>query len=377
MSPSRPAFLFPGQGSQYVGMGRDLHDQFPAARAVFEEADQVLGFPLTQLIFEGPEDQLQQTEYTQPAILTVSVAALRVLTEKLAGAGIEPSFAAGHSLGEYTAYVAARTLTFAEAVRAVRCRGKYMQDAVPAGEGAMAAILGLPADQINELCGQASDELVDRITADVDAPSTDSTADSIDAHADAPLAGSATSQSVLSDPTHTAVTVAQAATNTGATVSSANLNTPDQTVISGATAAVNRAIELCKAAGAKRTILLPVSAPFHCSLMKPAQEHLSTDLESLAFCAPAFPVVANVAARLITRPAAARDCLIRQVTGPVRWVECINLLIQNGATTFIEIGPGRVLSGLLRQIDRSQTSLNVEDTASLEKTIAALTAAPS
>ncbi len=217
----------------------------------------------------------------------------------------------------------------------------------------------------------------EEITAGVDAPSAASTEASIEAHADAPLAGSATSQSVLSDPTHSAVTVAQAATSTGAIVSPANLNTPDQTVISGATAAVNRAIELCKAAGARRTILLPVSAPFHCSLMKPAQEHLSTDLESLAFCDPNFPVVANVDARLITRPADARDCLIRQVTGPVRWVECIDLLIQNGTTTFIEIGPGRVLSGLLRQIDRSQTSLNVEDTASLEKTIAALTSIPS
>ncbi len=376
MSPSRPAFLFPGQGSQYVGMGRDLHDHFPAARAVFEEADQVLGYPLTQLIFNGPDDQLKQTEYTQPAILTVSVAALRVLTEQLAGTGIQPSFAAGHSLGEYTAYVAAGTLTFAQAVHAVRCRGKYMQDAVPPGEGAMAAILGLPADQINDLCGQASDDLVEEITADVDAPSAVSTAESIEAHADAPLAGSATSQSVLSDPTHTAVTVAQAATNTGATVAPANLNSPDQTVISGATAAVNRVLELAKAAGAKRTILLPVSAPFHCSLMKPAQEHLSTDLESLAFADPTFPVVANVDARLITRPADARDCLIRQVTGPVRWVECIDLLIQNGANPFIEIGPGRVLSGLLRQIDRNQTTLNVEDPASLEKTIAALTGTP-
>ena len=368
------AFLFPGQGSQSVGMGRDLFDNYPSARAVFEEADQVLGFSLSKLIFEGPEDDLKQTEHTQPAILTVSVAAARVLLEK--SPGLEPAFAAGHSLGEYSAHVIAGTFPFADALRTVRNRGRYMQEAVPAGEGAMAAILGLPVEQINDLCGQAMDELAAQITSDVDAPPSDDSRETAEAHADVPLADSASAQSVLSDATVSPVSVAYAATSTGSVVSPANLNSPDQTVISGATAAVNRAMELCKAAGAKRTILLQVSAPFHCSLMKPAQERLSTDLEAFAFTDPAFPVISNVDARPLTRSAAARDCLIRQVTAPVRWTECIQFLIGNGCTTFLEIGPGRVLSGLLRQIDRAQTSLNLEDSASLEKTLAALTASP-
>ena len=367
----QPVYLFPGQGSQFVGMGRDLHDNFASARAVFAEADDALGFPLSKLIFEGPEEDLKQTEHTQPAILTVSVAAARVLQEKLADTGITPAFAAGHSLGEYSAHVVAGTISFADAVRTVRNRGRYMQDAVPVGEGAMAAILGLPADQINDLCNQASDELSSQIKQDVAAPASDNPAED---HGDAPLAGSASSQSVLADQTNSPVSVAHAATSTGSIVSPANLNSPDQTVISGATAAVTRAAELCKAAGAKRTVMLQVSAPFHCSLMKPAQERLSTDLESIAFRDPAFPVINNVDARAISRSSDARDCLIRQVTAPVRWVESIQLLIQQGATPFIEIGPGRVLSGLLRQIDRAQIALNVEDIASLEKTVAALTA---
>lgn len=366
----KPAFLFPGQGSQAVGMGRDLFDNFASARAVFEEADAALGFALSKIIFEGPEEELKLTENTQPAILTVSVAAARVLIERLAGAGIEPAFAAGHSLGEYTAYVVAGTLSFAEAVCAVRNRGRYMQEAVPAGEGAMAAILGLPADQISELCNEASDRIAAEIKTDIAAPPDE---DQAEAHSDAPLAGSASSQSVLSDPTNSPVSVAHAATSHGAIVSPANLNSPDQTVISGSAAAVTLAAEFCKAAGAKRTVMLEVSAPFHCSLMKPAQERLSVDLESIAFKDPAYPIVANVDARSITRSADACDCLIRQVTSSVRWVECMQLLIQQGATPFVEIGPGRVLSGLLRQIDRGQQALNVEDTASLEKTVAALT----
>jgi len=346
---TKTAFLFPGQGSQSVGMGRDLHDRFSTARAVFEEADEALGFSLSDLIFQGPDDQLRLTEHTQPAILTVSVAAVRVLLEqlggqeKIAGQDGPAAFAAGHSLGEYSAHVFAGTISFADAVRTVRSRGRYMQEAVPAGGGAMAAILGLPADTINDICAQVSDEL----TQTAENP--------------------ATSVAPSESGEHRAATAM-------AIVSPANLNSPDQTVISGSSAAVQRAADLCKEAGAKRAILLQVSAPFHCALMHPAQELLTHDLEALVFNDPAIPVVANVDARAITRRADARDCLIRQVTAPVRWVECMQLLIQEGATTFVEVGPGKVLSGLLRQIDRNQTALNVEDSASLEKTVAALTA---
>jgi [acyl-carrier-protein] S-malonyltransferase len=309
-------------------MGRDLYDNFPVARAVFDEADEALGFALSKLIFEGPEEQLKLTEHTQPAILTVSVAAARVLAEK----GIQPAFAAGHSLGEYSAHVAAGTFTFADAVRTVRSRGRYMQQAVPPGEGAMAAILGLSAALISEICSQVSDELT-------------------------PLPATPGAQN-FSPKT--------------AIVSPANLNSPDQTVISGAAAAVQLAADRCKEAGAKRTVMLQVSAPFHCALMQPAQDALAKDLESILFNDPVVPIAANVDARLITRGPDSRDCLIRQVTGPVRWVECIQLLIAQGATHFIEVGPGKVLSGLMRQIDRNQKALNVEDSASLDKTLAAL-----
>lgn len=328
------ALLFPGQGSQTVGMGRELFDSFPAARAVFEEADETLGFALSKIIFEGPEDELRRTEHTQPAILTVSVAAYRVLAER----GVRPAFAAGHSLGEYSAHVVAGTFTFADAVRTVRSRGRYMQEAVAAGEGAMAAVLGLDAEQISEICAQVEDERA---------------------------------EAVVSDATPEDAEVAERVLKR-AVVAAANLNSPEQTVISGAKGAVERAAELCKAAGAKRTVMLPVSAPFHCKLMQPAQERLATGLEGIAMHDPEFPVACNVDARLVIRGPDVRDCLIRQVTAPVRWVECIQLLVHHGATHFIEVGPGKVLTGLMRQIDRAQTAANVEDRASLEKTVAVL-----
>jgi [acyl-carrier-protein] S-malonyltransferase len=316
-------------------MGRDLYDNFPVARAVFDEADEALSFPLSKVIFDGPEDQLKLTEHTQPAILTVSVAAARVLLESLPDRGIQPAFAAGHSLGEYSAHVIANTLTFADAVRTVRARGRYMQQAVPPGVGAMAAILGLNADLIGHICSQVTDQLTPL-------PTTPEARDF--------------------NPNL-------------AVVSPANLNSPDQTVISGATAAVERAADLCKQAGAKRAVMLQVSAPFHCALMQPAQDALARDLATLTFHNPQFPVACNVDARLLSQATEVPDCLIRQVTGPVRWVDCVRLLVSQSPTHFVEVGPGKVLTGLNRQILGKEAlvpTLNVEDSASLEKTLTAL-----
>jgi [acyl-carrier-protein] S-malonyltransferase len=348
------ALLFPGQGSQTVGMGRAFYDASPAARAVLEEADDALGFALSKIIFEGPEDQLKLTEHTQPAILTVSIAALRVLEPELKSRGLSVGFAAGHSLGEYSAHVAAGTFSFADAVRTVRSRGQFMQAAVPAGEGAMAAILGLGAERINDICAQVSDELTQ-------APPE---------HPANPTEQAFATTDAVADPANSATTPVQAAAKVSAVVSPANLNSPDQTVISGSKAAVERAAELCKEAGAKRTVMLPVSAPFHCALMQPAQDELASTLEAIVFNDPAFPVAANVDARLMTRGTEVRDALIRQVTGPVRWTECIALLQQSGVTQYIEVGPGKVLTGLNRQIDRELATTNVEDPASLEKLLA-------
>ena len=307
-APSPIAFLFPGQGSQAVGMGKELAANYPIARQTFEEADEALRYKLSHVCFEGPEEKLKLTEITQPAILTASVAAFRVLREK----GPRPDYVAGHSLGEYSAHVAAGTLKFTDAVRAVRNRGQYMQEAVPVGVGAMAAILGLTLSQVTEICGEA-------------------------AH--------------------------------GQVCQPANLNSPEQIVISGHATAVANAIKLALDRGAKKAVSLPVSAPFHCALMQPAQDRLAPDLHALNFHKPACPVICNVDASLVTEADSARNALIRQVTGAVKWEPSIRLLIEKGVNLFIEVGPGKVLWGLMRQIDRSKTCLTVGDEASLQKTL--------
>ena len=289
------ALLFPGQGSQEVGMGRDVCEASAAARAVFERADATLGFPLSKLCFEGPEEELRRTENQQPALLTTSIALLRALEE--AGAGLAPAYLLGHSLGEYTALVAAGALDFEDGVALVHARGRFMQEAVPAGEGARAAILGIGSDAVTAACEQAARE-------------------------------------------------------SGAVVAPANLNAPEQTVIAGATAAVERACALAKAAGARRTVSLPVSAPFHCELMRPAAEKLAGELARVRFAAPKPPVLSNVLAEPNADAARIPELLAAQVTAPVRFVECVRRLQVLGVERVIEIGPGGVLSGLVARIER-------------------------
>ena len=319
MMSNKLAYIFPGQASQYAGMGRELAENFPAAREVFEEADDALGFSISSVCFTGTAEELQLTENTQPSLLTVSVAALRALQSE---GSLVPDFVAGHSLGEYSALVAAGSLSFSDALRIVRARGRYMQEAAPLGSGAMAAIMGADLETVMGACGEAQQN-------DVCMP--------------------------------------------------ANINAPGQIVIAGNVAAVDRAIELLKERGAKRAIRLKVSAPFHCALMMPAQERLAADLENAAFKDLSLPLVTNVDAAKVGPGEGsgdqARDALVRQVSSPVRWLESMELLISEGVETFIEVGPGKVLSGLLRHTKRDARSLNVEDTASLNATRAALTAA--
>ncbi len=304
---TKTALIFPGQGSQYSGMGKDLADSFAVAREVFEEADDALGFSISQMCFAGAAEELQLTENTQPAILTVSVAAYRVLqSEGMAKA----DFLAGHSLGEYSALVASKALSLADAVRTVRARGRYMQEAVPVGTGAMAAVIGLELSEIESACAEASQ---------------------------------------------------------GQVCSAANINAGNQVVIAGNTEAIDRAVELIKERGARRVVKLNVSAPFHCALMMPAQDRLERDLEAVHITDAETPVVINVNARPEKIGAELKSALVRQVSSPVRWQESIEYLMKEGVDRFIEVGPGKVLTGLLRQINRDATGFNVEDSSSLAK----------
>jgi len=306
------AYIFPGQGSQSPGMGKELADKFPVTRQIFEEADDALGFALSTLCFNGPAEELQLTENTQPAILATSVAVLRAIESE----GFpKPDFVAGHSLGEYSALVAAGSLSLTDAVKTVRGRGRYMQEAVPVGTGAMAAILGSDVETVNAACGEAAQ---------------------------------------------------------GQVCSAANINSPGQIVIAGDAAAIDRAIEILKARGAKRAVKLNVSAPFHCALMQPAQDRLSADLKQFQFNDLQTPLVTNVDAKPIKTGAEARDSLVRQVSQPVRWLQSVEFLSSHGVQTFIEIGPGKVLSGLVRQINRELRCLNVEDDSSLRASREAL-----
>ncbi len=308
------AFVFPGQGSQEAGMGRALCEAYPESRAVYEEADRALGFALSRLCFEGPEEELRLTANTQPAILATSVAALAPLVAR----GIRPAWVAGHSLGEYSALVAAGVLSLSDALVAVRRRGQYMQEAVPAGVGAMAAVVGLDLATIEQACRQSAG---------------------------------------------------------GEVASPANINSPSQVVVAGHAGAVERASERCVEAGAKFVTRLAVSAPFHCALMLPAQERLANDLRALAFRDPGVPLVNNVDARIVRTGEECRDGLVRQVSGAVRWRESVEVLAREGVTTFVEIGPGKVLCGLIRKTVKGVRVLGVESPETLDETLRALAAA--
>jgi [acyl-carrier-protein] S-malonyltransferase len=307
----KTAFLFPGQGSQFAGMGKSLAERFPIAQQAFAEADDALGFAISDLCFNGPESDLKLTENTQPALLAVSVAAYRVLQET----GLQPNYVAGHSLGEYSALVAAGSLGFDDALRLVRKRGRYMQEAVPPGIGAMAALLKLPEGKLDSVLAEAAQ---------------------------------------------------------GEVVTAANLNSPDQIVIAGHAGAVQRAMDLAKAAGARRAMLLPVSAPFHCPLMKPAQDRLAADLNTAEFRDLAPPLVNNWQARMVTSGPEAREGLYRQVPNPVRWLDAMRLLAAEGVTRFIEVGAGAVLTGLLRNIDPELQGIKFGEADDWEKLNAAL-----
>jgi [acyl-carrier-protein] S-malonyltransferase len=309
---SKTAFVFPGQGSQFSGMGKSLADAYPEAARIFDQADAALGFSISKLCFEGPDDQLKLTENTQPALLAVSIAANAVLRSR----GIAPDFVAGHSLGEYSALVAAGSLDFGDALRLVRKRGQYMQAAVPAGVGAMAALLKLPEGELDRVLAEASS------------------------------AGSADE-----------------------IVTAANFNTPDQVVIAGHANAVNRAVELAKAAGARRAILLQVSAPFHCPLMQPAQQRLKPDLDAATFRDLEVPLINNWQARAIRTAAEAREGLYQQVPNPVRWTETVRLLASSGVKRFIEVGAGSVLTGLIRNIDPDLAAYKFGEATDLEKIV--------
>jgi [acyl-carrier-protein] S-malonyltransferase len=302
----KTALLFPGQGSQYVGMGKTLAEAYPAARLVFESADQALGFPISRICIDGSEEDLRLTENTQPGLLTVSIAAFTILREL----GVRPNYVAGHSLGEYSALVAAGSLRFSDALRLVRKRGRFMQEAVPPGVGAMAAILKLPVDRLEEVLHAAAQ---------------------------------------------------------GEVVTAANLNAPDQVVIAGHTGAVHRAMELSKAAGARRAVALAVSAPFHCPLMKPAQERMKPELAAAAFDDLDWPLINNWQAHEVRTASDARDGLIEQIPNPVRWEAVIRCLAAQGVTRFFEVGPGSVLTGLLRSIDPALQGIKFGEAADVEK----------